>query len=865
MKNKAKILLILSQVPLLTILLVSCGGSSSSATISENSGLVTSETGDSSPISTSEGNTTVEEKPTTIYDAYEDSRPDYGSIFDYDSDYEPMLPPDENIKVTITIDSSSPVKFKDGSKTLLAKPGDKLTIEDFDLNDVVDGRTLMGLASLNNDGTIKNVLNLDSFAVPRTDITIIPFFSSLEGYTDLDIGSGWNYGFNPDGVPGSFVENGTIKYEHDALINAGDGYFEKGAIFRETSPIDIGSGLRLDTKSSLITETAVYEFIFNFENKGTEDIHLDGYQISSSSEYKNSSKEYENRYRMDIDLAPGECKTYVAQYQLGKNGNALTYFVADRSMDSMVLGVSMSMKVTDLEEPTIVSEPEVTAKGTINLQLPEGVKVSEDYLLEAEAGTPLVVPTANQVTNNTEYELAGWYNVATKEPITDTSLVSDRGITIAPYFAEKKGYVSLVPTTGASGKINYDQVPGSITNNKTIRAMQNSLIFNENGLYEIGTTLTETSKIDIGSALRLDTSTDIITDTAVYEFVYNFENKGTEEIHLDGYQISSSSEYKGQKAYESRYRMDIDLKPGETKTFVAQYKLNQNGSALTYFVADASMENMILGMTMSVKVTDLEEPTTISKPEANPIGQINLQLPKGISVSSDYDTVLELGSQIILPTASQIANTTGKEIGGWYIVGEPIEFITSTTILSETSITIAPYFVSSTGQSLRPGEIRNNLPDYYGHIQSDGTFTDLDKTTFEGQYGIINDELGLSLKHKGTLYKDDYFRLLTNCGTKDTDEGLTSGKKYRFDYNIVNNGNSEIRFNLVQVQGTLKIQEAEGAVWSDEIVIAPGETKAISIEFLCQSSNDNAMTIFIMNNKVSNMDIGVSMVKTNLF
>lgn len=442
-------------------------------------------------------------------------------------------------------------------------------------------------------------------------------------------------------------------------------------------------------------------------------------------------------------------------------------------------------------------------------------------------------------------------------------------VTLSPYFDTEKGYTSVSIGSGKNGYFNYDYVPGSISANKTISMNPTAVVAGGVGGYsELGVVMTEPSAITYGSALRLDSKFSV-ADGVVYEVVYNYENKGTSDIHLQGYQISSSTEYRGQTAYESRFRQDIDLAPGESTRVVGQYKLGKNGNLLTYIVASDDMENgMVLGMSMAIKATELEEPETVSPPKPVAKASVTLKLPTGFTVSDDFVKEGVVGENLPLPSQEQITNNTGKELEGWYTTAADgsISFVTASTKLSRKGATVSPHFKrGDDAQALVAGAARN-LPDYYGNLSD----MDLDYTAdaekmawFTAADSVIDGVRARTYSHSATLEKDDYFRLLTTCGTSGGQTGITAGHTYDFIFDFTNLGTTSLSFKVAQIQGTIKLDESEGAVYSDTVTLAAGESKKVVVTIKLQNNNANAMTVFVMQQAAENMKLGIVMGKVN--
>lgn len=124
-------------------------------------------------------------------------------------------------------------------------------------------------------------------------------------------------------------------------------------------------------------------------------------------------------------------------------------------------------------------------------------------------------------------ELAGFAATDADGKVTMTSIDDCRiwsDSTLTPYFSAEAGFAAL-PDLG-SGKIgyfNYDGMPGSFAETKTMRRVTNELVRGGAGGYaEIGCLLDYTGSIVRGSAFRLDTKHTV--PEGVWEVAYTVAN-----------------------------------------------------------------------------------------------------------------------------------------------------------------------------------------------------------------------------------------------------------------------------------------------------------------------------------------------------
>lgn len=535
-------------------------------------------------------------------------RPNYDEMFDYESGYiKPDFDP--NKVVTLTIDADSPVKFKDGTKTISRKVNTKLTIDDFDLSGVSSSRTFMGLSTKDNRGYFINANDLENYAVPYNDSTILPYFDVEEGYDWVNVGSGTGNKYNGASLSGSFKTSSSLSYIDDSVIKGGtDSAPQRGGIISETGSITIDSAFRLDSTYTVVANT-VYEFKYNFSNMGDNPVSFNLYQVSSGSEYGSGSLAYTSRYRIDVDLEPGESASYKGQYKLGSNGNFLTYMVADSSMRDIRLGISMSAKATTLTEP---DNPAVITTSTLSL--------SEDSGMTFAGGSTSVklnendaLPKVNYTITDPNIELAGWYNVdnpaqiwselsyelrdvAAKGVAVEKFAMPSRNTTIAPFFANKTTRQLIA---GSRSGIDYNGTGTTVTRTTTTITTAigkqvgteftiKSPAYDGTGSPALGTFRFVTSCAESATAsgaLKAGTHT----------FNFTFVNLGEETIKFSAHQVVSYA-----NVIEGVESGVIELKSGESWSGSMTVTLTgANNNALTIIRLLQAQTNAKLGVVMT--------------------------------------------------------------------------------------------------------------------------------------------------------------------------------------------------------------------------------------------------------------------------
>lgn len=804
---------------------------------------------------TSSTDSSIVNQDNTIGDAYDDSRPDYDSQFDYDSDYTPQPPDGEVTPIIVTLPEDSIISFADGTKSKEMNPNVSFKEEDFDFSKIEEGRHLEGFALYTTeDGEFKGTFALTDLKTPKKNITIKPYFAAKDGYTSLDIGSGSNSKFNYDQVPGSITENKTIKYASDVLVDGGaNGYTEKGVSFTETSYVDINSAMRLDTKAS-IDEEAIYEFTYNFSNLGSTTIYLDGYQISASAEYK-GKYDYESRYRMDIDLQPGESKMFTAQYKLGKNGNALTYFVADRTMQNgFTLGMSMAFKKTSLTEidSKYISEPEAVTTGKVKLQLPEGITV-EGFEEDQEAGKPITLPSEEQITNTTGREIGGWYIVDDPiKAITSSTVVSDiKKYTIAPYFASSHGE-TLQAGTNSKGTLP-DYTGHTLEDGTLDNGDDEEMVFSQkdtviDGI--IAKNFSSSYKFSKGDYFRLLTGTTVSSNIK-YKFHYTLRNNSAKDIALTTYQVLGGkkiSKEDGAVSYQSNIPansiIEFDL---EIKSEAA------NSNAITIFVFDEATDGLDLDI-------------ALAKDKVQEAVKSTLTIVGGSGVCfEDGSTSVSLEAGSKMPA---IKNETGRTLLGFYD-GEN-KYTSDTFEMPGNDIELRPYFDVREGytrlyaMSGKSGGLPNNVSGSITSSSFEGTNSSTGnanikedyKTIVKGDDGL--DEEGIIFKAKDgvSLAKNDAFRF--DC-IASSSAVVTLNKEHSYFFNFENRGEDEISFDVTAVNsGTNK---ASGTNNSFELTLASNECKTVEINptFTAGSANKNVLIYFEAKEDMPSLNMAVSM------
>ena len=318
-----------------------------------------------------------------------------------------------------------------------------------EMSGTVSGRSVAGWYLPDED----NRMVTEDTVVTEGGMRLAPYFAAAEGFTQLTVGSGRNTSYNPDAVPGDFTDHvaetgdGTATVTRNYAVIGNDGFAVGGGLLvNDPGVITAGSAIRLDTDYGDSNISAgVYEFEYNITNLGSEPFRFSLYQISASSEYKLNAEtgsyyDYEARHRIDVELGAGESGTYSAKYNLGENGNALTYIVIEEDVSSLRFAISMAYASSSESADPANPLTDHNADIKISDNLPDGFEVTGDYSVSQRIGHRITLPTDDQIVNPDGLVIGEWtftpaggnYSVT----VTDDTRVPEGGGTIAPVFVE---------------------------------------------------------------------------------------------------------------------------------------------------------------------------------------------------------------------------------------------------------------------------------------------------------------------------------------------------------------------------------------------------------------------------------------------
>ena len=774
----------------------------------------------------------------TLENAYENNRPDYDGMFDYGSGYTPSDPAEAE-QVTVSMEEGSLVTFAGGATTLQVKKGDVVPSDTFDTSAVADVRELAGFAATDADGKV-TMTSIDDCRI-WSDSTLTPYFSAEAGFAALtDLGSGKIGYFNYDGMPGSFAETQTMRRVTSELVRGGaGGYAEIGCLLDYTGSIVRGSAFRLDTKHTV--PEGVWEVAYNFENKGNSPIHLDVYQVSKGAEHNfaGSSTTFEaNRYRVDVDLDPGESMRGEGQYYLTTNTNILPLVVADRAMENMKLGMSMSVKQrTDLSAPepeyTPSLEPDPTAK--VLFALPDGMTISEDYNNEIVYGAPVTMPAASQITDPTSRGVGGWYRTDTQpiEFIGSGYAMPEHDITVAPYYAPAAGDMLVfgsgsadklpVASAGNEGDIGTDGFTGT----DVVESNERGVRISYGDTLAAGVSLTYSTRhsASVGRLYRYD-----------YTFINHGESDITLEVSMPASEETATSVTIG--AGQSRSLSVSDARYASSVTTT---------STVLRFGSGASGMDLTVLMSAEDTGADVQAKTYT----------LTIGGDTGVTFMSGGKTA-ELNENASLPAV----NGNGWTIAGWLnSEGEKIDAFT----MPASPTTIYPYFTAKEGYTALP-DLGSGKNGYFNYDGMPGSFAaaantgdKMTRTTGElvkgeGDYT----EIGNVLTFGKSIEKGSAFRMDTTYGNR-----ITAGV-WEVAYNFENKGDTPIYLDVYQVSSGSEHNFAGGSTTFEsnryriDVNLKPGESmRGVGQYYL--TANGNVIPLFVADKAMDGMKLGISM------
>lgn len=826
----------------------------------------------------------------TINDAYDWNEAEDGSTRpNLGDDYEAVVPVKD---VLLTIAEGSSVRFKGGESTFKLPVGSYLKPTDFD-ESTTGGNDVCGILTLgeNNEVVTDSFKQLSEFE-PAAETVIVPCFahknSDYIGFGTNKIG---DYVVNENGVDLTIKTIGYALKSENAYL---DGFYGKkitGDVTHDNSKISYFRSVSTTKVEAGQTYTYHY-YIKNFSDKT---ITLHAYQMLTGHAWDNLA----NRVPADpITLAPGEGKSVSLKLKAtSNNSNALTLFRFEEPVETISLGVAMSIENSTPTKPA-----------TIHLNLPEGFTVADSYKREVRTNDRLVLPTANQIINKTEHRLLGWvYANSNNTPVTE-------GVRI-------KGDITIEPLLTQDVRVEFFNLPNGFAVNSKYKSVfqEGDLLIlpteaqldnttghkvaywlDDNGRQiNAGTVLSEDIKLtpvlteDIRITLELPEGFTVTSD---YKITVQTGDKlvlptASQIQNNTGHNIIRWVDGNGKPVTNNTLLTgDITIKPELTADALVRFVLPENFSLKDYeglngdnelhlqtgdrlTLPTAEQINNATGNKFVRWVDENGKPlaNTVQltgnltiKPELTQSAKITVRLPEGLTVKGEYQTDVQTGDNLLIPELEG-EKAIIDAIKGWYIVGNGNQKIDANTIILDTELTIAPYWQQANGyEYVAIGSGANsgyNSDETYGSVgyhlgAHDNTATGSVK--YSTGHIVSGGESGQAAQ--GVTLSDS---LPVKAGSIIRfDSKRTAGAgKYEFSYAFENRGNSDLKLSVYQINASSEYRGLkfayENSRYRVEINLKPGE----SITKLGQydlSSNGNWLTIIIIEQDVESFEFGVA-------
>ena len=779
---------------------------------------------------------------------------------------------------------------------------------------IADGRTILGWYNVAN-----NEIVTASTVVETTEIAIAPYFSAPSGYTYAALGAGAHAGYNSDLIPGDITEHialadspfsyvgaskggkladGTVVPAGNAVVVEADGgYAVLGSTLSDSEAVTAGSVVRFDTPyATALTADTVVEFYYTVVNRGSSTLKLNIYQISGSSEYKEASGyyAYESRYRVEINLAPGESTNAVGQYLLGKNGNMLTYVVFEQDVDAFDMGLALSYKIvsgaTNVEEKyqnQAAYENPVTLAYDANEN--GGIEVSESYLTQ-RAGKFILAPTSEQFTNPNNQTILAWrlicgdkeYDLASsisgpthlRLPSSGATLkaVLPEGVTVSyqtangvsadgvktlyqtgetlelPALAERTtdGRAHLGWYDVATGKTLTAEtvVMGEMTVAPYFEAKANALTPLSGALsgdaygpdrmtgFVNGDFSKETAVI--GGELGIILHTDVVSKAAnAFRFKTSMAVVNNITYTFNYVFTNLGEETLGFNVYQVVTGMETSGMP--TEEVVLGVGESKNVSLTIKF--ETTNTNALTYFVLNTANNGFDLGVSMSYDILPESVTVAYQTANGVSADGAKTSYLK-GEGLTLPALAE-TTTDGRTQLGWYNVAT-LQTVADGAIIND-NMTLAPYFAPN-GTALTPLSGATS-GDKYGPDNMVGFV----KGNFSKETAIVGDELGIILHTDVAVSADYKFRFKTSAPLE--------AKSYTFTYIFKNFGEEDISFTVYQVTSGTTTTNMENST----VTLKAGELMTVTLSATLPSTNTNALTYFVMKSASSGLDLGVAM------
>lgn len=528
-------------------------------------------------------------------------------------------------------------------------------------------------------------------------------------------------------------------------------------------------------------------------------------------------------------------------FKTDAEGGTRTDAMADIFADNVVTG----MIVTEIEyseannysiTPYMITNDDVRQEGktvtvgkvSVTLELPENFTV-DGYVSDTVSGRKLVLPTEEQITNNTGKAFVGWYDYETGAEVTAATTVT-RNMTIAPYFAFDTG-LALQPCYGYDNATQPDYVgtyEGTAFTHWTEEDGETKVSMSDvfvspaqvsyaGGQKGVVVESKEGYSFGVNDAFRVKTSAIVgVEANKAYPIHYKLTNYGDEKLDFHVYQITSQTDL------ESAFDLgDKVIEPGQSVEFDYTLTLTkENTNLMIMFIFNQAASGVKMKMDMTLD-------TSASGTAYSGVADVTVQVPDGMEALAK--TRYQVGDRFIAPELSGSIPEVYGSLKGWYDIATGAALTEKTSVLGD--MTIAPYFAvgsdtatqltigatdyaSNVSVSLGTTGIENGL---YGRYITSGEYTSASKFRTKATYAVVAD-------HEYKVYY-----VITNCGTED------------------------ISFTLYNVNSQTTLTD-----FKKEVSLKAGFSAEFSIE-ISGFSNGNLLPYFVMNSGGTGLDLHVAM------
>lgn len=316
-------------------------------------------------------------------------------------------------------------------------------------------------------GAITSFVKLEDF-LSVVPVTVIPYFAAENGefvtYGSNKIG---DYYYDENGNDVSKNTDYQLVSENVLLNNL--------PARKITAPLALGKGSYFRALTAYGVESGqAYTVRYSFKNLSEQPLSFTVYQMLTGAAWSNPA----NRVASDpVVLQSGEDKSVSIKIRIAAdNTNLLTLIRLNEDAEALNFAVSMAVENSTASRPA-----------TITLNLPEGFKVAASYKTQVNTNEKLVLPTDEQITNETGHRIIRW--VDEDGNVVDGNTVLNEDITIKPELTQN-ATITVVMPDGLAVASDYKtdiqtgdmlvvptsaQITGTIPNGRTLLGWYNTV------------------------------------------------------------------------------------------------------------------------------------------------------------------------------------------------------------------------------------------------------------------------------------------------------------------------------------------------------------------------------------------------------